>query len=112
LVIAIVVSGGFELSFGQFRLSARTVYNPLQIFWVLVALWLWLRFRPAIGGGSNPGFNGGASMRLLAGAAIFIRVMNHEWFRSFEGLCVVVGTVVAMVQHIDEAKNDSSKPAA
>ena len=70
LVIAIVVSGGFELSFGQLRLSARTVYNPLQIFWVLVALWLWLRFRPAIGGGSNPGFNGGASMRLLAGAAI------------------------------------------
>ena len=70
LVIAIVVSGGFELSFGQLRLSARTVYNPLQIFWVLVALWLWLRFRPAVSGGMNPEFNGGASMRLLAGAAI------------------------------------------
>ena len=75
LVVVIVVSGGFELSFGQRRLSVRTVYNPLQIFWVLVAVWLWLRFRPTVTGGMNPEFNRGASLRLLAGAAIAFLVV-------------------------------------
>ena len=75
LLIAIVASGGFELSLGPLRLSARTVYNPLQIFWAMGALWLWLRFRPGIDGGMNPGFDRSAALRLLGGTAIAFLVV-------------------------------------
>lgn len=37
---------------------------------------------------------------LLGCVAIYFRVTNQEWFRSVEGLCVLVGTLVAMMQHI------------
>ena len=48
LIGAILASGGFAAQVGGFEISARSLYNPLQIFWLLVGLWLWLRFGPKI----------------------------------------------------------------
>ncbi len=41
---AIWTTGGFTAEVGPIRISARGLFNPLQAFWILLALFLWLRF--------------------------------------------------------------------
>ena len=49
LVIAtILLTGGVAFDAGGLTISIRGLFNPLQIFWLFVALWLWLRLRPRI----------------------------------------------------------------
>ena len=50
-VIAIAVTittGGFDTRIGPVRLAMRDTFNQRQIFWVLAAAALWIRFRPRI----------------------------------------------------------------
>jgi hypothetical protein len=48
ILAAIAITGGFETRIGPLRISARDTFNPLQAFWILVAIFLWLRTRPSI----------------------------------------------------------------
>ena len=48
LVTVIGVTGGFAMTIGPVRISARDLFNPLQGFWVLAALFIWSRTRPHI----------------------------------------------------------------
>jgi hypothetical protein len=48
MLIAIVITGGFRAQLGPLVLSMRSTFNALQVFWVLMLLAVWLRFRPAI----------------------------------------------------------------
>jgi hypothetical protein len=45
---AIEVTGGIDARMGPIHISARDIFNPLQAFWVLVALSLWLWLRPRV----------------------------------------------------------------
>jgi hypothetical protein len=47
-IAAIVVSGGFSVQIGSQRLSAHDPFNLLQVFWILIILWLWLQRRPRV----------------------------------------------------------------
>jgi hypothetical protein len=47
----------------------------------------------------------GSIMLLLAAAAIFIRLNNHEWLRSSEGLCLAIGVAIAMSQAMKDNLN-------
>jgi hypothetical protein len=47
LMAAIVMTGGATGRIGPIR-SVRGIFNPLQLFWVLLAVWAWLRFRPRV----------------------------------------------------------------
>ncbi len=47
LMAAIVMTGGTTGRIGPIR-SVRGIFNPLQLFWLLLAVWAWLRFRPRI----------------------------------------------------------------
>jgi hypothetical protein len=47
-VVTIQLTGGVAFDAGGRTISIRGLFNPLQIFWLLVALWLWLRLRPRI----------------------------------------------------------------
>ena len=48
LILGIFITGGFEMSLGGKRLSFHTIFNPLQLLWLLSMLWLIARFRPSI----------------------------------------------------------------
>jgi hypothetical protein len=43
VMLAIVFTGGFEATAGPVRLSVRGLFNPLQVFWVLTGLLVWLQ---------------------------------------------------------------------
>ena len=47
-IITILITGGVAFDAGGRTISIRGLFNPLQIFWLLAALWLWLRLRPRI----------------------------------------------------------------
>ena len=47
-LVAIAATGGFNVRVGPVPVSMKDTYNPLQLFWVLVALAIWLRLRPTI----------------------------------------------------------------
>jgi hypothetical protein len=49
LVVLISVTGGIEFRLWSMRVSAKSVFNPLQILWALAAVWAWTRFRPVLG---------------------------------------------------------------
>jgi hypothetical protein len=48
LLAAIGMTGGFAMTLGPVRVSARDVFNPFQAFWVLAALFVWSRTRPHV----------------------------------------------------------------
>lgn len=48
LMVAVRLTGGVAFDAGGRTISIRGLFNPLQIFWLLAALWLWLRLRPRI----------------------------------------------------------------
>jgi len=48
LILAIASSGGFAFYFGAREVSMRSLFNPLQVLWLLVAAWLMFRYRPRI----------------------------------------------------------------
>ena len=68
--IAIAVTGGFSTSLGSIRISARDTFNPLQAFWILVAIYVWLRWRirlrAAPGEQISPSRAGRALLMMLA----------------------------------------------
>lgn len=45
---AIAATGGFSTRLGSFALSARGLFNPMQVLWVLAGIWLYLRWRPRV----------------------------------------------------------------
>lgn len=45
-----------------------------------------------------PAITAGTIMCVMGAGAIVFRLSSGEWFRSFEGLCVVAGAAIAMVQ--------------
>jgi hypothetical protein len=47
-LVAIAATGGFSVRVGPVPVSMKGTYNPLQLFWVLIALAIWLRLRPTI----------------------------------------------------------------
>jgi hypothetical protein len=47
-MIAIASTGGFDLTLGPIRASMHDTYNPLQLFWMLVALAVVIRVRPHV----------------------------------------------------------------
>jgi hypothetical protein len=46
VLVVIFVTGGFATEIGPVRISMRDPFNPLEIFWVLLAVALWVHFRP------------------------------------------------------------------
>jgi hypothetical protein len=48
VIVAILITGGMTFNVWGRAISIRGLFNPLQIFWLLAALWLWLRLRPKI----------------------------------------------------------------
>jgi hypothetical protein len=49
VVIAIVaITGGLAFDVGRAHVSMRSMYNPLQIFWLLTAIWVLLRWSPRL----------------------------------------------------------------
>jgi hypothetical protein len=47
-IAAIVVTGGVNARIGPLRIFATGIFNPLQAFWILVMLLLWLRLQPRV----------------------------------------------------------------
>ena len=45
---AIASSGGFTFNLGGRAISMRSLFNPLQVFWLLAMAWAWLRCGPRI----------------------------------------------------------------
>ena len=70
IILAIVVTGGFDLTIAGRRLSLHTVFNPLQVLWLLVAVWLLLRLRPAIAV-TRPVVRPGITARMVVMGAAF-----------------------------------------
>lgn len=56
LVFAIIVTGGFSIDIGAARISARSLFNPLQILWALCALAAALRYLPRIRSSARGGW--------------------------------------------------------
>ena len=48
VIAAIVITGGVAFNAGGRTISIRGLFNPLQIFWLLAALWLWPKLRPRV----------------------------------------------------------------
>lgn len=48
VIITVLVTGGVAFDTHARTISIRSLFNPLQIFWLLAALWLWLKLRPRI----------------------------------------------------------------
>jgi len=48
VIVTILITGGVALEGWGRTISIRGVFNPLQIFWLLAALWLWLGLRPRV----------------------------------------------------------------
>jgi hypothetical protein len=70
IIAAVAITGGFALDLGAARLSMRSVFNPLQLLWALVALWLCLRLRPRVAVGVDP------DVRMAhAGRAVLVTVI-------------------------------------
>jgi hypothetical protein len=75
VLAAIAGTGGFNIDLGAIRVSAHELFNPLQAFWVLVALFLWLRFRPTIVGRRRATWEPGRIARVALLAAIVFLVV-------------------------------------
>jgi hypothetical protein len=72
-ITAIFFTGGFAIPIGSIRLTMRSAFNPLQAFWLLMAVWLWLRLAPAFAAPPSPHFDARAMARALAiVAAVFV----------------------------------------
>jgi hypothetical protein len=48
VMAAITITGGIDARIGSLRIFAREIFNPLQAFWILAAILLWLRLRPHV----------------------------------------------------------------
>ena len=48
VLLLIFATGGFATQIGPVRISMRDPFNPLEIFWILLAFALWIRFRPRL----------------------------------------------------------------
>jgi len=71
VVAALALTGGFRLDIGGGTLlSVRSAFNPLQGFWVLLALWLYLRFRPRVAVALAPGFQTAPAVRAIAATSV------------------------------------------
>jgi hypothetical protein len=71
MIAAIAITGGFRVNVAGIVLSAQSLFNPLQLFWILLAAWLYVRFRPRLvltATGPRPGF----LQAFLILAAVFI----------------------------------------
>ena len=71
VLVAIGVTGGFGGQVGPFRFSARDVFNPLQLLWLLIAIALWVRFRPRLGARPCEGWSSGCA---VAAAGVMLGV--------------------------------------
>jgi hypothetical protein len=47
-VIVIAGTGGFDFRMGAVVVRAHDPFNALQLLWVLIAVWAWLRWRPCV----------------------------------------------------------------
>ena len=66
----VVVAGGFTVSAGGIRLSVHSTFNPLQVLWILVAIWSWLAFRPRVSVRVSARFSRGPFLRALVIGAV------------------------------------------
>jgi hypothetical protein len=48
VIAAIIATGGINARIGRLRIFAHDIFNPLQAFWILVTLLLWLQLRPRV----------------------------------------------------------------
>lgn len=63
---AIEMTGGFSGHLGPIQLTARGIFNPLQVFWVLAGLGLWMHFRPHITASPRPTWSARRQALVLA----------------------------------------------
>jgi hypothetical protein len=71
ILVTIVLTGGVAASLGPLRISMRDVFNPLEIFWLFLALAVWLVVAPRIRARTRDGWS---------------------WIRSATACAVMVGT--------------------
>jgi hypothetical protein len=60
----IVATGGFDTRIGPIRLSMRDTFNPWQFFWVMIAVALWIRFRPRVSAHASSGWSWTHALRV------------------------------------------------
>jgi hypothetical protein len=74
-LVLIFATGGFVAEVGPVRISMRDPFNPLEIFWVLLALAAWLRFRPRLGSRRRPEWSAarfGVALTALVGTFLIL----------------------------------------
>ena len=69
VLVLISATGGFAIERGPVRISMRDPFNPLEIFWVLLAVAVWMYFRPQLGARARAEWSGRRSAAAIA--AIF-----------------------------------------
>jgi hypothetical protein len=69
VLVLISATGGFAIQRGPLRISMRDPFNPLEIFWMLLAVALWMYFRPRLS--ARPRAEWSARRFAAAIAAIF-----------------------------------------
>ena len=66
MLLAIAITGGFRAQLGPLVLSMRSTFNALQVFWALMLVGVWLRFRPAVSFTARPDVKARQTIRAFA----------------------------------------------
>lgn len=66
VLVLIFATGGVVAELGPVRISMRDPFNPLEIFWVLLALAAWMHFRPRLSVRSRGEWSAGRSAAAVA----------------------------------------------
>jgi hypothetical protein len=79
LIVLVLTTGGFRFEAGGVRISARSLFNPLQAFWLLATAWLWCRYGPRFTVAATE--TRGAAFRAMAvmGAAAVVVAAPLAW---------------------------------
>jgi hypothetical protein len=75
VLLLISATGGFALQKGPVRISMRDPFNPLEIFWVLLAVAVWMYFRPRLSARVRaewPGRRSGAAIAAIFGPFLIL----------------------------------------
>jgi hypothetical protein len=80
LIATVALTGGFDTPIGPIR-SLRGIFNPLQIFWILLALFLLMRHRPRIDAHTRetPALTRAASAFLITTAVFLVGAAPLIW---------------------------------
>ncbi len=82
LVAGIGVTGGFDVQVGSLRVSAHDTFNLLQVLWLLMAIALWVRFRPKVGARPRDDWSWGRAVPALAVMTAIFLLLSAPLLRN------------------------------